>query len=57
MKDFETIDTYIMSDQPTCCPKCSLRTIFNEIINPNTNEIIQLHKCNTCNYEFILQQN
>ena len=43
------LETYILSDQPTLCPKCGTRTDFIE------REKDQLHSCpnNKCKKKFI----
>lgn len=42
------IDTYFMSDQPTCCPFCGARTEW-------VGESLQLHTCR-CGYDFLVEE-
>jgi glutaredoxin-related protein len=55
MIDFN--NTFLMSEQPTTCPKCGARTEFFSQISPVSNENVEIHKClsNTCQFEFIVE--
>ncbi|VAX09725.1 hypothetical protein MNBD_GAMMA25-1240 [hydrothermal vent metagenome] len=46
----ESLDYYILGDQPTTCGKCGARTDFDEL-----NSELQKHQCLNiqCGYEFI----
>lgn len=45
-------DFYLLSDQPTTCPKCGSRTEFQNVLD------VQVHKCfnSSCGYEFLTEQ-
>lgn len=49
--------TFLMSDQPTTCPKCAARTAFYNAISPVSNDIVQVHICfsPTCTFEFVVE--
>lgn len=55
MIDFN--NTFLISDQPTTCPKCGARTNFFLQLSPVSNEEVQIHKClsNNCQYEFVVE--
>jgi len=54
----EYFELYIMSDQPTTCPKCGNLTgiIFDFYDTPKKT---QLHKCLTvnCRFNFLIEEN
>ena len=43
----DDIDTYLMGDQPTCCPLCGTRTGW-------VGDSLQLHTCR-CGYDFLVE--
>jgi hypothetical protein len=45
---------YLMTDQPTTCPKCGIRTTFEEF--GEGKGTYQTHKCigADCGYEFVV---
>lgn len=47
------MDCYILSDQPTICGLCGVRTDFEEI-----NDVTQIHECLNpeCGYKFITEE-
>lgn len=47
------LDCYILSDQPTICGLCGVRTDFEEI-----NDVMQIHECLNpeCGYRFITKE-
>ena len=51
--DSDTLDRYILNDQPTTCGLCGARTDFEKITN-----VMQLHKCLNpdCGYKFIAEE-
>ena len=53
----EYSNLYVISDQPTACPKCGNRTEFTFDL-PDTLEKMQYHKCLTvnCRYKFIVEE-
>lgn len=53
----DLFEIFIFSDQPTCCPKCGLRT--NIILDlRNTINKMQIHHCTNekCGFDFAIQQ-
>ncbi len=50
-------NTFLMTDQPVTCPKCSARTNFYTILSPATNENVEIHKClsNNCQFDFVVE--
>ena len=50
-------NTFLISDQPTTCPKCGARTDFYDDTSPVSNEVVQIHTClsPTCKFEFVVE--
>jgi hypothetical protein len=55
MIDFN--NTFLISDQPTTCPKCGARTEFHTQTSPISNENVEVHKClsKKCQFEFVIE--
>lgn len=48
-------EVFIYSDQPVTCPYCSKRTeILLDMFQ--TTAVLQVHFCNHCDTEFVIQQ-
>ena len=49
LQPIDTLDIYLMHDQPTTCPMCSSRTDFEELYDGR-----QVHTClnSDCFYQF-----
>ena len=41
----ETLDCYLMNDQPVTCPKCGSRTEFEEFLTVENTSVSQIHQC------------
>lgn len=49
-----TLEVYGMTDQPTTCPKCGLRTEFDRIAPAVPYR--ERHTCLNCKYQFIVEE-
>jgi hypothetical protein len=52
----QTIHILLLNDQPTTCPKCGGRTLFDEF--GEGKGMYQIHKCKypECSYEFVCME-
>ena len=49
------LDVYVMTDQPTDCPRCQHRTPYTDIEDgPNAGK--EHHTCAHCGYQFLMAQ-
>lgn len=51
--NYDSMDCYILCDQPTICGLCGVRTDIQEI-----NDVTQIHECLNpeCGYKFITEK-
>lgn len=49
----EGLDIFLLGDQPQTCPKCGIRTLFEEFHDEP--EMYQIHWCrsSTCGFRFV----
>ncbi len=52
----QSLETYILSDQPCTCPKCGVRTEILADFYKTKNQT-QIHQCpnDRCKFEFVLE--
>jgi hypothetical protein len=41
----ETLDCFLMNDQPVTCPECGCRTEFEEFLTVENTSVSQIHQC------------
>jgi len=48
---------FLVSDQPTTCPKCGTRSDFENYTISDSKNVLQMHTClnSSCKFEFLVE--